>query len=119
MIIVAWIVGFYIAAGIILATFTVDINMAGSKTRKEDQDTSAGKEKMQQREDQGEARTIDVVLDDLKLSVHKPGFFGKGGLDRNILMGVSTRFEAGKLNVIMGPSGSGKVWNISRCWCGR
>ena len=103
----AWAVFFYITAGVMLAFVPVDIDMAGGKARKDEVDTSAGKEKIVKREREG--REIEVVLENLKLRVHKPSFFGKGGLDREILKGVSTRFEAGKLNVIMGPSGSGKV----------
>lgn len=86
----------------------MDINVASNKA-KEEQDTTANKDPVLTRQDRPDSHRVDVVLDNYKLNLKKPGFFGKGKMDLMILKGVSSRFEAGKLNVIMGPSGSGKV----------
>lgn len=101
-------IGFYVVAGLVLKYFTVDINVSSSKKNSDDNDRSAGKEKLSAPEN-SPAHKIDVFLEDYRLTVNKTGFFGKGKFELDILKGVSTRFESGKLNIIMGPSGSGKV----------
>ncbi|KIY47464.1 P-loop containing nucleoside triphosphate hydrolase protein [Fistulina hepatica ATCC 64428] len=67
-------------------------------------DAAAGKEKMAPGRAAG---LINVDLANVALSVNK---LTRAGSWREIpiLNGVTTRFEAGKVNVIMGPSGSGK-----------
>ena len=51
---------------------------------------------------------MDVELVDLALDIHRASLSrGKGGT-LNVLKSVSTKFQAGELNVILGPSGSGK-----------
>jgi ABC-type multidrug transport system fused ATPase/permease subunit len=105
---VAWVCGFYFSAVLLFQFFTVDINVSSTKVN-DDKDRSAGKEKLSALDPGSQAHKIDVVLEDYKLTLNKPGFFGKGKRELQILKGVSARFESGKLNVIMGPSGSGKV----------
>lgn len=102
-------VGFYILAGLMLKWKPVDINVVKGKQRADDDvDQSSGKERLVKREGMGKDR-VDVTLEDYRLRLKKWGPFGRGAVDMEILKGVGARFEAGKLNVIMGPSGSGKV----------
>lgn len=53
-------------------------------------------------------RKVDVELIDLALDVYKPSLLRGRGRTLNVFRGVSARFQAGQLNVILGPSGSGK-----------
>jgi len=53
-------------------------------------------------------RRVDVELVDLALEIYKPSpRFGEG-VTLNVLRSVSAKFQAGELNIILGPSGSGK-----------
>ncbi|KAI5793725.1 P-loop containing nucleoside triphosphate hydrolase protein [Peziza echinospora] len=100
---------FYISAGLLLKFWAVDINMSKPRvSSNHDKDASAGKERIST-EDSKRVQRIDVELRDLGLVVEKRGIPGiRKMVEKRILDGVGTRFEAGKLNVIMGPSGSGK-----------
>ena len=53
-------------------------------------------------------KKVDVELVDLALEIYKPSLGRGKGKTLNVLKSVSTRFQAGELNVILGPSGSGK-----------
>jgi len=53
-------------------------------------------------------RKVDVELVDLALEIYKPSLRSGEEVTLNVLKSVSTRFQAGELNVILGPSGSGK-----------
>ncbi|KAF3931873.1 hypothetical protein ABW19_dt0207363 [Dactylella cylindrospora] len=101
---VAFVFFFYAVAGITLMILTVEVNVSRRRVSRED--ISAGKEKMQDGP-AGDVTKIDVVLNDYRLGLKKTNFYGKKTLDMEILKGVTSRFEAGTLNVIMGPSGSG------------
>ncbi|EWC46649.1 hypothetical protein DRE_04136 [Drechslerella stenobrocha 248] len=96
---------FYSVAGITLRILPVEVNV--SRRRISKKDVSAGKEVMDDSPPAGAAQ-IDVVLDDYTLGIRKKSFFGTTTLDKEILKGVTAEFQAGTLNVIMGPSGSGK-----------
>ena len=79
-----------------------------ARTRNDDLDASAGKEIMGKNQDGDGVRKVDVELDDLALEIYKPSLRPGKGRTLNVLKSVSTKFQAGELNVILGPSGSGK-----------
>ena len=54
------------------------------------------------------AKGVDVELVDLAIEIHKPSLGRGKGKTLDVLKGVSTKFQAGELNVVLGPSGSGK-----------
>ena len=53
-------------------------------------------------------RKVDVELVDLSLDIHRSSIRRGKGRTLSVLKDVSTKFQAGELNVILGPSGSGK-----------
>ena len=53
-------------------------------------------------------KKLGVELVDFALEIYKPSLRRGKGRTLNILKSVSTKFQAGELNVILGPSGSGK-----------
>jgi len=81
------------------------MHFSGARTRNDDPDASAGKEVMKER---AGVKKVDVELIGLALEVHNPSLRPGKGKSLNVLQSVSTRFQAGELNVILGPSGSGK-----------
>ena len=83
------------------------MHFSAAQTRNEDPDASAGKEIMKSR-DGDSVKKVDVELVDLALEIHKPSLGRGKGRSLGALKSVSTKFQAGELNVILGPSGSGK-----------
>jgi ABC-type multidrug transport system ATPase subunit len=55
------------------------------------------------------ARPIEIILDQYSLELTKKVVFGTKPVTKILLNPITTKFEAGKLNVIIGPSGSGKT----------
>ena len=53
-------------------------------------------------------KKVDIELIDLALDVYKPSLGRGKGRTLDVLKSVSTKFQAGELNIILGPSGSGK-----------
>ena len=53
-------------------------------------------------------RKVDVELVDLALDIHRASIRRGKGRTLSVLKDVSTKFQAAELNVILGPSGSGK-----------
>ncbi|KAK6330430.1 hypothetical protein TWF696_003526 [Orbilia brochopaga] len=96
---------FYTVAGITLMILKVEVNVSRRRTSRED--VSAGKERMQEYPP-ADVTKIDVVLNQYRLGLKKKNFYGKTTRDLEILKDVTAKFQAGTLNVIMGPSGSGK-----------
>jgi len=84
------------------------VQFSAARTRNDDLDASAGKEIMGKNQDGDGVRKVDVELDDLALEIYKPSLRPGKGRTLNVLKSVSTKFQAGELNVILGPSGSGK-----------
>jgi ABC-type multidrug transport system fused ATPase/permease subunit len=111
LVLVAFFGASYLLSAILLYFNKVDINVAPSRGKGNDSDRSAGKERMETRAPF--TKTINVVLQDYKLDVLKFNFKHRKFQTLEILKGISADFEPGKLNVIMGPSGSGKVSDFS------
>ena len=53
-------------------------------------------------------KKVDVELVDLALDIYRASIRCGKGRTLSVLKDVSTKFQAGELNVILGPSGSGK-----------
>ncbi|PQE16403.1 ABC transporter protein [Rutstroemia sp. NJR-2017a BVV2] len=70
-------------------------------------DLSTGKEELVARSS-SEIRTIEVKLENFALALNKRAVTGKWLPTKTILDPISTTFHSGMLNVVMGPSGSGK-----------
>jgi hypothetical protein len=89
-------------SGLLLEFWTVDIHFASSKKAQTDDNASATSDIMgKQGDGKKKVRRVDVELIDYALEIHKPSLRGPG-IKLEILKGVTTRFEAGELNVIMG-----------------
>ena len=84
------------------------MHLSAARTRDDGPDASAGKEVMKKSRDRDGVKKVDVELVDLALEIYKPSLMGGKGRTLNVLKSVSTKFQAGDLNVILGPSGSGK-----------
>ena len=81
------------------------MHFSSARTRNDDSDAAAGKEVLKERDG---VKRVDVELVDLALEIYKPSLQPGKGRNLNVLQSVSTKFQAGELNVILGPSGSGK-----------
>ena len=106
MILAAFVIGFYVSAGIVFTFHKVDMRI--SRAQPPIADKSTGKERLHPGSVQ-EARTLDVTLDNFSLSIQKKNPLGKTIKTIPILHPLSARFEPGILNVIMGVSGGGKT----------
>jgi ABC-type lipoprotein export system ATPase subunit len=99
---------FFISSCFILQFWTVDVHCSASQTRNDEPDASAGREITEKSRDLDDVKRVDVELADLALEIYEPSLGRGKGRTLNVLKGVSTKFQAGELNVILGPSGSGK-----------
>jgi ABC-type multidrug transport system ATPase subunit len=99
---------FLVSSCFLLQFWTVNIQFSTAQTRKDEPDASAGKEIMKKSRDGDGVKKVDVELVHLALEIYKPSLGRKKGRTLNVLESVSTTFQAGELNVIFGPSGSGK-----------
>ena len=99
---------FILSSCLILQFWTVDVHLTAAQTRNDGPDPSAGKEIMKKDQDGDDVKKVDVELVDLALDIYKPSLRHGKGRTLNVLKRVSTKFQAGELNVILGPSGSGK-----------
>ena len=99
---------FFVPSCFLLQFWTVDINFSAARTRNDDPDASTGREIMEKRRGGDDIKKVDVELVNLALEIREPSFRCGKGRTLNVLKDVSTTFQAGELNVILGPSGSGK-----------
>lgn len=107
VILLAFVVAFYVGAGLILQYWKVEMGI--SRAQKTDTDYSAGKEQMTARS-LDDVRTVRLRLDDCSLNIQKRNIvWWKSSPNLSILKSINIDFEPGMLNVIMGPSGSGKT----------
>lgn len=106
IVLLAFVIMFYTLAGMGLKYMKIEVGIA--KARSQDEDLSAGKEKMTARSAE-EVRTVDIGLDKFALDLDKRTFLGRSLPTKTILQPITATFQAGSLNVIMGPSGSGKT----------
>ena len=84
------------------------MHFSAARTRNDGPDAAAGKEIMKRSRDGDGVRKVDVELVDLALDIHRASIRRGKGRTLSVLKDVSTKFQAGELNVILGPSGSGK-----------
>jgi ABC-type multidrug transport system ATPase subunit/ABC-type multidrug transport system permease subunit len=106
VILVAFAVGHYLFAGILLKynRFAIDVAQA----RKSEGVSSNGKAKIAIRPSE-EARKVAISLDQYALEIRKRRFPWRSAQTLPILRPITAQFQPGQLNVIMGPSGSGKT----------
>ncbi|KAK9486663.1 P-loop containing nucleoside triphosphate hydrolase protein [Lipomyces starkeyi] len=96
----------YFIAGLVLTYKPVDISVATSKPKLDDSKPApvgidGGSEPREKH------RPVSIDINDLKLGIEKRNiFFTTRRID--ILRGITAHFEPGKINAILGPSGSGK-----------
>ncbi|KAK0187369.1 P-loop containing nucleoside triphosphate hydrolase protein [Armillaria mellea] len=81
--------------------FKVNVSMLGTKKRPEDESRRVSRTPVALTPNS--VAGIDVDLTDYTLNIRR-----RRGDDVEILQGITSCFEAGKVNVILGPSGSGK-----------
>ena len=101
-VLLGFVIVFFLGAGLILQF--KNNSMGISRARKSDTDLSAGKEKMV--EQSYEARKVVIRLQEYGLEIEKRNL--KKTPKLSILKSLNADFQPGILNVIMGPSGSGK-----------
>ncbi len=104
VVLVGFMLFFFVLSGVILQVLTTEVEMA----KQHESETSYTAESLQTASRSGdENRTITVTLDHFGLEVEMQRLL-RGKLIRRIFHPISTTFEPGVLNVILGPSGSGK-----------
>jgi ABC-type multidrug transport system ATPase subunit len=95
---------FFLGAWAVLAFWRVDISVA--KARKNNEDMAVGKAVELARSTQ-EVRHVTIGLNEYSLEARRRKF--RHTSTKTILHALTTKFEPGKINVIMGPSGCGKT----------
>lgn len=111
-VVLAFAIGHYVVAGVILTYMPVDISMAKEvKTNLKDIDNSIEMDNVFENRDKYEhsednvQNPITLVIKDINLTVSNK----LRKTTKRILNNVNAKFVAGQLNIIMGPSGSGKT----------
>ncbi|KAJ9617388.1 hypothetical protein H2204_013854 [Knufia peltigerae] len=104
IVLVGFVLFFFILSGIILQVLTTEVEMA----KQHDSEVMYEAESQQAIVRSGDGdRGITVTLDHFGLDLETQRLF-RGKSVKHIFRPISTQFEPGVLNVIMGPSGSGK-----------
>jgi ABC-type multidrug transport system ATPase subunit len=106
VILVGFVIGFYILAGVLLQYNKFATGIA--QARKSEVDAQTGKERIGTHPTQG-VRRVSILLDQYALEIRKREFPWRSSRALPILQPITAEFHAGHLNVIMGPSGSGKT----------
>jgi ABC-type multidrug transport system ATPase subunit/ABC-type multidrug transport system permease subunit len=107
VILVAYVIGFYTLAGLLLQYNRFAMGIA--QARKSDGEAQTGKEMAVITRSTEDVRRVVISLDKYTLEIKKRDYFWKPSRTIPILQPITTEFQAGQLNVIMGPSGSGKT----------
>lgn len=100
IILLGFVVMFYGLAAVGLTLIKVEITIA--RQRNPETDLAAGKERMTVRS-ATEVRTIEIRLANFGLDLDKSAIFTRKRSTKTILHPVTASFQAGALNVIMGP----------------
>lgn len=104
---VCWAIGFYLLAYIFLKMIPVEVSVAQSPKSSMANTSNQAVELEPNSVTEEDFTKINVELDNLTLSITK-SLAGFRKRDIKILNGVSATFAHGKVNAILGPSGSGK-----------
>ncbi|EEA27042.1 hypothetical protein TMatcc_004679 [Talaromyces marneffei ATCC 18224] len=107
VILVAYVIGFYFLAGLLLQYNRFAMGIA--QARKSDGEAQTGKEVAVVPRSTEDVRRVVISLDKYTLEIKKKDYFWRPSRTISILQSITTEFQAGQLNVIMGPSGSGKT----------
>lgn len=99
---------FYIASWVGLTFNKREPIIARARNSYNTLDQSVGKEKFASHSTDI-PRTLEVRLQEFALSLDQRSPWGERLPRKSILAAITTRFEPGKLNVVMGPSGCGKT----------
>ncbi|KAI1608991.1 ABC transporter-like protein [Exophiala viscosa] len=103
IVMVAFVLVFFVLSAVTLHVLTTEVEMAKTHAS----EISYSEEDIRTTSSGDSTRTITVALDQFGLAVETKRPF-KSTLTKPIFQDISTTFEPGVLNVIMGPSGSGK-----------
>ncbi|KAJ5861511.1 uncharacterized protein N7529_008821 [Penicillium soppii] len=106
VVLVAFVLGHYLFAGLLLQYNRFAIDVAQARTS--EGVSPSGKAKIAIRPSQ-EARKVAISLDQYALEIRKRRFPWQSAQTLQILRPITAQFQPGQLNVIMGPSGSGKT----------
>ncbi|KAL2425309.1 putative ABC transporter ATP-binding protein/permease [Exophiala dermatitidis] len=104
VVLVGFILFFFILSGVILQILTTEVEVA--KTHESEAASAADTHEANTRLD-AQSRAVTITLENFALAVDRKRVF-KPKVTKQIFLPINTTFKPGVLNVIMGPSGSGK-----------
>ncbi|KAI9806378.1 MAG: hypothetical protein M1825_006493 [Sarcosagium campestre] len=106
----AFAVAFYAGAGLLLKYWRIDPH--SSRAHRSDEEAPAS-ERVTLTRSQQSIRPLDIELQGYSMDVQKTSWNLRSRKVVSILKSIDTKFEAGKLNVILGTSGGGKTSLLS------